>query len=170
MPSKSKNKGNTWERDIARFLSDYYSESFIRTPHSGSYTGGKNAIRRNQLSESQTRSFKGDIVPPEDWIYFNSEAKFYKEFPWHQLYSGKALILNQWIAQIYSAADKGDFNILFMKFNRQGKFVSIERKHISTYPIHYMQYRDWIIVDFDIFFAQYGPLVRRLSTGSELLD
>ena len=46
MSSKSKNKGNNWEREVANNLSTLYKESFIRVPSSGAYVGGKNNVRK----------------------------------------------------------------------------------------------------------------------------
>jgi len=71
MPSKSKIKGSAFEREMAKFLSEKYDESFVRVPNSGAYIGGKNQKRTDVLSEGQIRAFKGDIIPPDDWIYFN---------------------------------------------------------------------------------------------------
>ena len=52
MPSPSKNKGSGFERDVAKYLSDTYGESFIRAPGSGAYTGGSNNFRKKSLHES----------------------------------------------------------------------------------------------------------------------
>ena len=46
MPSPQKAKGSGFEREIAKYLSDVYGESFIRAPGSGAYIGGKNQNRR----------------------------------------------------------------------------------------------------------------------------
>jgi hypothetical protein len=62
MPSPQKNKGSGFEREIAKYLSDTYGESFIRAPV-GAYVGGKNQSRTEILHEGQIRSFKGDIGP-----------------------------------------------------------------------------------------------------------
>ena len=115
MPSPSKAKGSGWENEVAKYLSALYSESFIRTPSSGAFVGGKNKTRKEFLHEGQIRVFKGDIVPPMHWAHFNAEAKFYKDFPWHQIFTGKCAILDAWIEQQYEAADNGDFNIMFLK-------------------------------------------------------
>ena len=45
MPSKSKIKGSSFEREIAKELSDLYNESFVRTPSSGAYVGGSKVAR-----------------------------------------------------------------------------------------------------------------------------
>ena len=42
---KSKDKGKTFERDIANYLSELYEDSFTRVPQSGAYVGGQNAVR-----------------------------------------------------------------------------------------------------------------------------
>ena len=85
MPSKSKTKGSSFEREVAKELSDLYNESFVRTPSSGAYIGGSNVARKEVLSEGQIQSFRGDIIPPDDWKYFNVECKSYADFPFHQL-------------------------------------------------------------------------------------
>jgi len=46
MPSKSKNKGSSFERDIAKLLSETFGESFIRVTNSGAYIGGKYRKKR----------------------------------------------------------------------------------------------------------------------------
>ena len=53
MSSPSKNKGSGFEREIAKYLSEKYSESFIRAPGSGAYVGGKNQSRTQFLHEGQ---------------------------------------------------------------------------------------------------------------------
>ena len=171
MPSPSKQKGSGWEREISVFLSDLYNESFIRTPSSGAYVGGSNAKRKEFLHEGQIRAFKGDIIPPMDWKYFNSEAKFYKNFPWHQLYAGKCAILDGWIEQQFEAADPGDLNIMFLKFNRQGRFAAVETKFFDELDgMHnYMYYHSamtnsaWIITNFERFFEFNKDFVKSKS-------
>ena len=44
MPSAAKQKGNAWERDVAKDLSETFNENFIRVPNSGAYTGGANVF------------------------------------------------------------------------------------------------------------------------------
>ena len=178
MPSPSKAKGSSWEREIAKFLSDLYDESFIRTPSSGAYVGGSNASRRDTLHEAQVRNFKGDIVPPPEWHFFNAEAKFYKDFAWHQLLTGKCSQLDLWIQQQYQAADNGDFNIMFLKFNRQGKYVAIEHKHLSklrnlssytTYSSKATKSK-WILCEFDEFFQHNADMVKTQSARKVYVD
>lgn len=127
MPSKSKTKGNSFEREIAKYLSELYNDSFKKVITSGAYIGGSNNIRKNTLSENQIRSHKGDIVPPDDWKYFNCEAKSYSEFPFHHLLIDKKIpLLEEWINQTMEVADKDDINVIFMKFNRIGRYTCFQ--------------------------------------------
>ena len=48
MPSPQKAKGSGFEREIAKYLSEKYGESFIRAPGSGAYIGGKNQFMTKQ--------------------------------------------------------------------------------------------------------------------------
>ena len=170
MPSASKAKGNNWERQIAKYLGDLYQLPFIRVPHSGAYIGGSNNTRRSALDSAQYRSFKGDIVPPENWTQFNAEAKSYKDFPFHQLFQGNVKILDQWIDQCMTVADVNDFNILFLKFNRKGTFVATPHHGLLQLTNHFDYYHPhhghWVIMDMDKFFGLNVALVQTLSVPS----
>ena len=127
MPSKSKTKGKTFEREVANYLSEIYNDSFTRVPDSGAFTGGKNAFRREKLTEGQVRAHKGDIIPPDDWKHFNVECKNYADFPFHHLLSlGPIPILEDWISQTLQAADLGDCNTLIFRITRKGTFIATQ--------------------------------------------
>ena len=168
---KSKTKGKTFEREVATFLSDLYNESFTRVPHSGAYIGGKNATRKDKLSEGQVRGFKGDIIPPDNWDKLNIECKNYADFPFHALLHVSDIpLLDQWIEQTYDAADDGDLNLIIMKFNRKGKFVMFEKKssirkvgqQVHLVPSYqHAYYKDWIMMDFDQFWFANKELVKQ---------
>ena len=116
MPSKSKTKGSSFERETANKLSTLYNESFIRTPSSGAYVGGSNVIRKEYLSDGQIQSFRGDIIPPDDWKYFNVECKSYADFPFHQLLlSDDIRLLDEWTGQLLEVAEENDLNLLILK-------------------------------------------------------
>lgn len=165
--SKSKQKGNAFEREVANYLSKLYDESFVRASHSGAYVGGKNAHRKSILSENQIKSFKGDIIPPDSWSSFNSEAKSYAEFPFHQLFSGSCKTLESWIEQMMDVAEDGDLNILFIKVTRKGKFVVVpaDKTWITDQFFHYTSdhHGDWIIIDYDHFFRHNKDLLKTYS-------
>ena len=168
MPSPSKNKGSSFEREVANFLSSLYDESFIRAPGSGAYVGGKNQVRKQYLDEGQIRSFKGDIVPGQSFAKFNAECKSYKDFPFHQLYTGECKVLEGWIEQMMDVAEDGDLNILFMKFNRKGKFVVVQSDKKTWVTDQFTYYTskahgDWLLIEFDHFFKHNKDLLKMYS-------
>lgn len=168
MPSPSKQKGSSFERDIAKFLSDLYGSSFIRAPGSGAYVGGTNQKRKEFLHEGQIRSFKGDIVPGQEFPKFNAECKSYKNFEFHQLLMGESKVFDKWIEQMLDVADEGDFSILFMKFNRKGKYIAtradagiVSGKNFLWY--HSEKHGSWIIQEFEQFWKLNKTIVMDLS-------
>ena len=169
MPSPSKSKGNSFERQIAQFLTELYGETFIRAPGSGAYVGGSNNKRKEFLHEGQIRSFKGDIVPGQSFPKLNAECKSYKDFPFHQLYQGSVKILESWIQQCIDAADDGDFNIIFMKFNRKGTYVAVQAQpnHTNLLFTRHFNYGSglnghWYIMDLELFFELNSDTVKKL--------
>ena len=169
MPSPSKAKGNSFERQVADFLTNIYGEKFIRAPGSGAYVGGKNTHRKQLLHEGQIRNFKGDIVPGQSFPRFNGECKSYKDFPFHQLFQGSCKILDGWIEQCMDVADEGDFNILFMKFNRKGTYVAVQAQpnHTSLYFTRHFNYATakhghWLFMDYDLFWELNADSVKLL--------
>lgn len=170
MPSPQKQKGSGYEREVAKFLSEKYGESFIRAPGSGAYVGGKNQVRKEILHEGQVRSFKGDVVPGHSFKNMNIECKFYKDFPFHLLLTGECKVLDGWLDQLLDVADPDDVNILFMKFNRKGQYVAVQSKltWVSDNFLYYTskKYGDWLIFEFDSFFNLNTSLLKTYSTGS----
>src|SRR5574344_978459 len=99
MTSASKAKGNSWERECAKILSNVFGYHFERNKNgSGAFTGGKNASRREYLSETQLLSFMADVMPPTEMKKMCVECKFYKEFPFHHFLINKSIPdLDDWI-------------------------------------------------------------------------
>lgn len=171
MSSKSKNKGKSWERDIANHLSALYEEKFVRVPHSGAYIGGVNSVRKELLDEGQIRGFKGDIIPPSSWTYFNCEAKNYADFPFHLLFSRSVPLLEMWIGQLLDVADPHDLNLLFVKITRKGKFAIYPQGLKSIQSQNYFIYNSstygvWHIMDYDLFWALNLDAVKNLCINS----
>ena len=166
MPSKSKTKGSSFERDVAKELSELYNESFVRTPSSGAYIGGSNVARKEVLSEGQIQSFRGDIIPPDDWKYFNVECKSYADFPFHQLLlNDDVRLLDEWAEQLLQVAEEKDLNLLILKFNRKGKYIGFQ-KHLlnSSFYIHqYVHYKGWIFTGYNEFIKQNNGSIKDLS-------
>lgn len=166
MPSKSKIKGSGFEREVAKFLTETYKSSFQRNiSGSGAFVGGKNNIRKSTLSESQLRNSKGDIVPPDDWVNFNAEAKFYGDLAYHQLFTSCSQ-LDEWIKQVNTVSDTNDINIIFFKINRKGKYVVVESKYDWILSdINHLVYKNWIVIDFDMFFKYNTDILQKYCKG-----
>ena len=171
MPSPQKAKGSSFEREVATYLSKLYNESFIRAPGSGAYVGGKNQSRKEFLHEGQIRSFKGDIVPGETFKKFNAECKSYADFPFHLLLTGECKVLDGWIKQLMDVAEVDDCNVIFMKFNRKGKYVVVESKFtwVADNFIHYRSETkgEWIIMEFEHFFELNHALFKTYSGSTD---
>lgn len=155
MPSKSKAKGNAFERSVADHLTEVFGYNFERVPNSGAFVGGKNNQRYSSLSKSQQLIYDGDILVPDELYHMKIECKSYKDFGFHQLFSENKL-LDSWIEQAYSD-DKLWF--LLFKINRRGTFVCISQdlheqleKKIPDY--NYVKYRKNCIVTYDQFFEK----------------
>jgi hypothetical protein len=167
MTNPQKQKGSSFEREVASFLSKTYNESFIRAPGSGAYVGGKNQTRKEFLHEDQIRSFKGDIVPGQSFINFNAECKSYNDFPFHQVLAGECKTLDNWLEQMMAVSEPNDLNILFVKINRKGKFVCVQSK-LTWICDQFMYYtsknhKDWILIEFDHFFKYNIDLLKTYS-------
>ena len=171
MTSPQKAKGSGFEREIAKYLSEKYIESFIRAPGSGAYVGGKNQIRKEVLHEGQIRSFKGDVVPGQSFKRMNIECKFYADFPFHLLLTGDCKVIDAWIDQLMDVADEDDVNLLFMKFNRKGRYVCVQSKltWVSDNFVYYTskKHGDWTIFEFDSFFALNTELLKTYSISTD---
>ena len=163
---KSKNKGKSYERDIANFLTELYDESFTRVPYSGAFVGGQNIVRTETLSEDQTRGYKGDIHPGPSFPKLVIEAKNYGEFPWHNLALRKPIVmLDDWIQQAKDACEPDDKWLLCVKITRQGQFVLWDPA-MWQIPLQYAGpfYEDYIYREFDSFWKEHKDCVKELST------
>lgn len=167
MPSKSKAKGNSWELDVAKFLTEKYSATFLRVPSSGAFVGGKNNFRKSSLDQAQLQSKKGDIHPPQEWQHFNIECKSYADFPFHQLWTTNVKILDSWIAQQHEVEDLGDLNLILIKISRKDKWVVYQENlgFISDRAIHY---KGWFFTSWDDFWSKQSniDLVKQYSCSS----
>ena len=167
MPSPQKAKGSGFEREVAKFLTDTYDESFIRAPGSGAYVGGKNQVRKEVLHEGQIRSFKGDVVPGQSFGNMNIECKFYADFPFNLVLAGNCKVLDAWLDQLMSVSEPQDLNLLFMKFNRKGKFMCVQSKltWITDQFLYYTSknHNDWLIIEFEHFWKLNKELIKKYS-------
>ncbi len=153
MPSKSKNKGNSWELEVSKFLTETYKETFIRIPSSGAFVGGKNNFRKNTLGIAQIQSKKGDIHPPESWKYWNLECKSYADFPFHQLWTTDVKLLDAWIQQQHDVEDPGDLNLILIKISRKDKWV-VFPQHLGFYVDRSLLYKGWYFSSWNDFWSK----------------
>jgi hypothetical protein len=168
MPSPQKQKGKGYENDVAKHLTQTFGSNFMRSSCSGAYLGGQNRDRRITMTSGQIKAHKGDIIPPDDWHYFNCEVKFYKDFKFHQLFD-ESKTLESWIKETLQTSDPGDLNLIFMKFNRIGEFVayqSIEQFTAAQYTV----YRDnWCVTSKEQFWNSHNQdIMQARSTGNTL--
>jgi hypothetical protein len=165
MPSAAKQKGNAWERDVAKDLSETFNENFIRVPNSGAYTGGANVFRIDQLTEQQKRMMDGDIMVPPCLSRYKIECKNYKAFDFHQLFNENKT-LDKWIKQ----AEFGLLWFLVIKVTRKGSFI-LFRKEISKHFSYknYLSYKDkYVITDYKEFWQENADAIRRLNEDSTI--
>lgn len=167
MPSKSKSKGNAWELEVSKFLTETYGETFLRIPSSGAFVGGKNTHRKATLDAGQLSSKKGDIHPPGGWKHFNLECKSYADFPFHQLWFTDVKILDAWIQQQRDVEDEGDLNLILIKISRKEKWVVFPAE-LEFQTDRHLLYKGWKFVHWDQFWSsqQNRDLVKQYSSQS----
>ena len=153
MSSKSKTKGNNFEREISTYLSELYGLSFLRVPNSGAYVGGLNAQRRATLASGQIKTFRGDIIPPDDCTIV-IECKNYADFPFHSLLKTNTSIalLNEWINEVETDAGQ-DFWLLFFKVSRKGTFVCWHTKYFKLIQQKITYLQNYHISELEEFFS-----------------
>lgn len=167
--SKSKNKGSGAERELCKFLGEVFDGSFIRSANSGAYVGGKNAFRKQTLSEGQVKNLKGDIVPPDFMPKLVLESKFYADFRFHQLMQpGPTPQLDTWIAQCLDAVDEGDLWMVAFKINLRGWYVAVPECFLKDFVFgnHCMytgEHGTFCVTDLKEFFTRNKDAVLKLS-------
>ena len=166
MSNKSKNKGKSWERDVCNFLSDLYSQSFIRVPNSGALVGGKNEFRKETLSLEQIKLMRGDIVPPLNYPYFVAECKNYAEFPFHQMVHNNSIrLLDDWIGQVmHDCNQEKDVWMLFIKITRKGQYVVYDTQILDALE-YGIRYKNYWFCDMKYFFDCYKDKIEMKWKG-----
>lgn len=156
MPSRQKAKGNAFERDVAKHLTDIFGGNFARVPTSGAMTGGMNAHILEQLSDSQKLLLEGDLIPPDNLARMKFECKTLKSLSFSAIYTENKM-LDSWIEQA-----KSDDKVWFLvfKINNKGKFVAFSQNVFKTCDFlrdrNYMVYKnDYFITSMDGFFEKY---------------
>jgi hypothetical protein len=172
MANSSKAKGNAWEREVAKYLTELYGEPFLRVIGSGAFVGGANKRRMSMMNDHQGKAHKGDITPPDTWMFWNAEAKNYADFKFHHLLLGRTYPLDGWITQMKEVEKEGDLNIIMIKITRKGKYVMVPGHHewsidgIGHYNYHSEQHGHWIMFDFELFWAHNKDNVKKICIGN----
>jgi hypothetical protein len=173
LPSPQKAKGNSWERTVARFLTETHGASFLRVPNSGAFIGGSNATRIQNLDAGQVKNFRGDIIPPENWQRLNIEAKSKNALGWHQILSGSCKTLDAWIEQCMMVHQPGDFTVIFFKIDRQGQYVAVRMcaEQKIAQPRNFMLYttsagETWLISELNAFWDSNKNIIETICIKS----
>ena len=123
-----KNKGNTFERQVAKILSDKLSLNFERTPSSGAIVGGKNYNKKQNTFDQQSMNvFVGDVFCSNGEIKVAIECKSYKSSDNVQsLINGNSFIQKWYDEIVIDAAKVNKTPVLIFKFNRSKIFIASE--------------------------------------------
>jgi hypothetical protein len=159
--SKSKNKGSSFERVIAKDLNELYGieGGFSRSSGSGARFGGKNKVNLNVNNRQASKGMLGDIQTP-DGVDLIIECKSYKDFPFHQLIQGECKVIDGWLDQL-----EGDINtfkevfhesipgILVFKINSKGTYVATSDVfiHLTLDFEPYVAYKKYVIMGWDLY-------------------
>lgn len=123
MAAKSKSKGKGGERQVCKIFENEFGGSWQRVFSSGAFVGGKNSSRKEFLSDGQIKNAKADVVPPDE-MNIVIESKAYSVFPWHRLIQQEPIPqLDEWLTEIYTCIDDGEFWLLCVKIDYKGWFV-----------------------------------------------
>lgn len=171
MTGKAKIKGNSWENQLAKFLRILFQGSFIRVPNSGAFIGGKNAHRRDSMSDNQILAAKGDLQTPDFMPKLVLECKFYADFPWHSLLTpGYVLQLDAWIKQTKECIQEEDLWMVAFKINRRGSFicfdydVAIDNKFVlGNHSVYTNADGKYVITDLEEMFTANKDIILKLS-------
>jgi Holliday junction resolvase len=107
------NKGKTFEREIAKLLTEKTGKQWHRVPMSGAFQ------TNNQTNASE---FRGDVFCEEEgWNNIVVECKFYKKFNVQDIFNNLS-DFHSWITQS-EFESKGKPWTLFIKINHVGRFI-----------------------------------------------
>jgi hypothetical protein len=169
--SKSKTKGNGAERELCKIWEGVFGGSFVRVPNSGAATGGLNSFRRQYLSETQNRIFRGDIIPPDFMPRLVLESKCYAEFPFHALLTpGGIPLLDSWIKQTLDAVEPGDLWFVCFKISRRGWFIAAPQTDgwgVGNYCEYTGVHGKFVVTDLATFLASNQDYIKEKSVSEK---
>jgi len=167
--SKSKDKGSQGERELCKILGEIFEGSFIRSAGSGAFIGGKNSFRKQSMSEGQVRNTKADIIPPDFLPRLVVEAKWYKDFRFHQLIQpGPNPQLDTWIEQTIECIDDGDVWMVCFKINLRGWYVAVpdglsDDFSYNNYCVYTGKHGKFKVTDMKEFMTNNAHIIKQLA-------
>ena len=163
--TKGKAKGNSGELKIAKFLTELYTQKFIRVPNSGAFIGGKNNSRKQLMDSTQVSYFKSDLIPPSNMRKLVIESKFYKDFPFNRLMcEGDIKQLDAWIEQTLDVVDPEDLWFVVIRINHKGSFACFDNKWMTEFQIqNHVRYKTYVLTEFEPFFELNKERIAELS-------
>jgi hypothetical protein len=160
MGASSKDKGNAWELEVAKFLEEHFEGKFSRVPRSGAMFGGENAENAEGERQDVVEILTGDIITPKDFP-FTIEAKHYEDFKFSHLLQGENKLLDGWIESSEKDADLAKrLPMIMAKFSYIGSYVVFDYKIIKTdtgicpstyFKNHLIYKRKWMMISFEEF-------------------
>lgn len=151
MANKSKQKGNNFERVVAKMFSDLYKDrygaevSFQRNISSGSIFGGSNHQRGMNTLQEMT-IYAGDIITPNDFLY-TIECKHYAiPFSINAIIIQDSKQLDGWIEQVTQDCEvSGKEPMLVIKYDNIKPFVLLK----NGYGTPLFRYKEWGAYNFE---------------------
>jgi hypothetical protein len=142
MTINSKRKGNSWELEFSKILTENFKGVWKRAPMSGAIFGASNRHRAEGVREDAQEILSGDLISPKDWP-FSVECKSYKELEFHQIIKGQCKKLDDWITQGESDSEFCKKKLFIaIKIVRKGCFVLLEKEGVTYLPENYILYKD----------------------------
>lgn len=139
MASKSKAKGNAFEREVGRLLTETLKlGEFQRTKGSGAFYGKSNQFRLKNASQAAIRAMRGDIIPPDN-VNLVIECKNHGNLPggFHSILWGESNTLDGWLEEVYTDSQKGKIpNMLVFKITGTNGmiFLALDYEHFKEIP------------------------------------
>lgn len=135
MGAKSRNKGNAFERKVAKILSDWSGLELRRTPLSGGWS-----------SDSRV---SGDLVAidhPE--FYMHVECKKQEAFSWEATLQGHGIFYDWW-EQAANACPETKFPVVIFQKNRGDIWIAFrpsDFEYVSVFAIE----PEWAVLHYNI--------------------
>ena len=141
---KSRNKGGTFERSIAKKLNERFASRaeydaagkvipmFTRTPRSGGFLSNQQKAQLMSEVEESVRALSGDLIAPKAFR-FNLELKNYKNAPLlHKLFTKEGdKHMNEWLDQAKRDVVNDDMYMIIFHISLVGDFCVFSRDALS---------------------------------------